>query len=47
MEREGSMGDIGEWLGDVKEELFDAGLSQEDYNDALDFINLLEDEAEE
>lgn len=36
-----------ELLVDLKEQLFDAGLSQEDYNDALDFLNYLEEEGEE
>lgn len=28
---------------DLKEALLDAGLSQEDYNEALDFLNVIED----
>ena len=28
---------------DIKERLFDAGLSLEDYNDALDFLSVIED----
>ena len=40
------MGDLTDYLSDIKEELFDAGLSQEDYNDALDFIDLIMDEEE-
>lgn len=41
------MGETTDWLADIKEELFDAGLSQEDYNDAVDFINYLEDESDD
>lgn len=44
MVREGRMGELTDYLSDIKEELFDAGLSQEDYNDAVDFIGLLLDE---
>lgn len=31
-----------EVIVDLKEALFDAGLSQEDYDDALDFLDALE-----
>lgn len=30
-------------LIDLREQLLDAGLSEEDYNDALDFLNVIED----
>lgn len=40
------MGETTDWLSDIQEELFDAGLSKEDYNDAVDFINYLEDESD-
>lgn len=35
---------MSEVIVDLKEALFDAGLSQEDYNDALDFLNAVEEE---
>ena len=41
------MGEVGEWLGEVQDELLDAGLSKDDFNDAVDFINYLEDEDED
>lgn len=34
-------------LIDLKEQLFDVGLSQEDYNSALDFLIVIEDIEEE
>lgn len=33
---------MSEMFVDLKEALFDAGLSQEDYNDAMDFLNDIE-----
>lgn len=38
---------LAEVFGDIKERLFDAGLSQEDYDDAVEFLAALEDDDED
>ena len=40
--QEGSkLASLAEVFGDIKERLFEAGLSQEDYDDAVEFLNNL------
>ena len=38
------MGITTDYLDDIKELLFDAGLSNEDYNDVVDFLNDIEED---